>query len=270
MVKVFVHGVPETDVVWNTLIAELDERFIDDRMVRLSPPGFGAPIPDGWAATPPAYVDWLEARLVEIIDEEAAAERFPEIDLVGHDWGAGHVFGLVAKRPDLVRTWAIDCAGLLNADYVWHDIAQQWQTADVGEAVVDYMTAMSVADRAASYVEFGLSADDASAMAQGFTPEMGSCILNLYRAAVQPAMAEKAEDLFAALDGLGPDAPSVCLITPLLDPYVPADLVPMVAARLAAEEIKLADAGHWWMASPGAAATAADALLMFWRTHGTA
>ena len=36
-------------------------------------------------------------------------------------------------RPDLIRTWA--CGdGPIDREYVWHDMAQQWQTPEVGEA----------------------------------------------------------------------------------------------------------------------------------------
>jgi pimeloyl-ACP methyl ester carboxylesterase len=55
------------------------------------------------------------------------------IDLVGHDWGGGHVCRAVAARPDLVRSWATDIAGCFDPEYVWHERAQVWQTADAGE-----------------------------------------------------------------------------------------------------------------------------------------
>lgn len=40
-----------------------------------------------------------------------------EIDLVAHDWGAGHVFSALAARPNLVRSWVADCVGLMHPDY---------------------------------------------------------------------------------------------------------------------------------------------------------
>ena len=82
MTKVFVHGNPETAAIWGPLVAELASRGIDD-VVLLSPPGFGAPVQRGWGATQGEYRDWLLAEL----------RRFDEpVDLVGHDWGAGHVY----------------------------------------------------------------------------------------------------------------------------------------------------------------------------------
>ena len=49
------------------------------------------------------------------------------VDLVGHDWGSLLVQRVVSLRPDLIRTWA--CGnGPVDTEYVWHDMAQQWQT----------------------------------------------------------------------------------------------------------------------------------------------
>ncbi|MCV7180394.1 alpha/beta hydrolase, partial [Mycolicibacterium murale] len=109
-----------------------------DDVVRLSPPGFGAPLPDDFPATYLAYRDWLA-------DELAAIEG--PIDLVGHDWGGGHVVNLVLYRPDLVRSWATDVIGLYDPDYVWHDLAQIWQTPGEGEQNVEAMFGGTVEDR---------------------------------------------------------------------------------------------------------------------------
>ena len=95
MTVVLVHGNPETDAVWGPLVDALGR----DDVVRLSPPGFGAPLPDRFPATYLAYRDWLEDEL----------EGFDEpVDLVGHDWGAAHVVNTVMHRPELVRSWAND------------------------------------------------------------------------------------------------------------------------------------------------------------------
>ena len=89
---VLVHGNPETDAVWGPLVAELGR----DDVVRLSPPGFGAPLPDAFGATVGEYRDWLVAEL----------ERFEApVDLVGHDWGGGHVVNAAMARPDLPWHW---------------------------------------------------------------------------------------------------------------------------------------------------------------------
>ena len=42
MTVVFVHGVPEAPAIWDEMFAHMRR----DDLVRLSPPGFGAPVPD--------------------------------------------------------------------------------------------------------------------------------------------------------------------------------------------------------------------------------
>jgi pimeloyl-ACP methyl ester carboxylesterase len=135
MTVVLVHGNPETDAVWDPVVELLGR----DDVVRLSPPGFGAPLPDGWPATYLDYRDWLEREL----------NRFARpVDLVGHDWGGGHVLNLVMHRPELVRSWVSDVVGLFDPDYVWHDLAQVWQTPGDGEKLVDDMMGASLEEQA--------------------------------------------------------------------------------------------------------------------------
>ena len=160
-------------------------RWIDalgrEDVVRLSPPGFGAPLPDDFPATYLAYRDWLEGELAGF-DEP--------VDVVGHDWGGAHVLNVVVHRPELVRSWASDVVGLFDPDYVWHDLAQVWQTPDDGEQLVDAMLGGTVGDRAEQMAALGIPADIATSIAAAQGPEMGRAILLLYRSARQPAMAE--------------------------------------------------------------------------------
>jgi pimeloyl-ACP methyl ester carboxylesterase len=76
---VFVHGNPETAAVRDPLLAGLVRAGASrDGLVCLSPPGFGAPLPDGFGATHGEYRDWLAGEL-EAFGEPA--------DLAGHDVG---------------------------------------------------------------------------------------------------------------------------------------------------------------------------------------
>ena len=59
MTIVLVHGNPETAAIWEPLVDALGRADV----VPLSPPGFGAPLPDGFSATYLAYRDWLEDQL---------------------------------------------------------------------------------------------------------------------------------------------------------------------------------------------------------------
>jgi hypothetical protein len=62
----------------------------------------------------------------------------------------------VMHRPDLVRSWATDVIGLFDRDYVWHDMAQAFQTPETGEQLVAMMQDGSVQDRAQQLVAFGI------------------------------------------------------------------------------------------------------------------
>ena len=174
---VLVHGNPETAAVWGPLIEELGSQDVK----ALSPPGFGAPVPEGFPATTDGYAAWLAAEL-ESIDSP--------VDLVGHDWGGGHVMRIAVERPDLIRSWATDIAGCFAPDYVWHDMAQLWQTPGAGEDAVAGMTSASLAERVALFQSLGLTEEVASAIAPAVNEEMAACILSLYRSAAQPAMAD--------------------------------------------------------------------------------
>lgn len=247
MVKVFVHGNPETSAIWRPLCVELSSRGIDD-IVLLSPPGFGAPTPKGWNATQLDYVDWLAAEL-ERLDAP--------VDIVGHDWGAGHVYGLLAHRPDLIRSWAADCAGLLHRGYQWHDAAQAWQTPGVGEEAVGMLVHMDKADLAAVFASLGMTSEIAADVADHVNDEMGRCVLALYRSAAQPAMRELGRRLAAA------SLPRGVAIIPTADVYPGTpDMAHEMARSLHADAIELVERGHWWMLEDPV--TAAEQLVRFW------
>ncbi|MEV8406815.1 alpha/beta hydrolase [Streptomyces niveus] len=108
--KVLVHGLPETSAVWEPLLEELVKLGHRD-VVRLSPPAFGAPWPDGFSATVEGYQDWLVGEL--------SAFGAP-VDLVGHDFGGVHAVNVAISRPDLLHSWVSDVAGVFEPDYVWH------------------------------------------------------------------------------------------------------------------------------------------------------
>src|SRR5262249_15527105 len=108
MTAVFVHGVPEPPAVWDGLLAALDR----PDAVALSLPGFDGARPAGFEATMEEYAGWLAAQLERLGDP---------VDLVGHDWGGGFVVRVVSTRPELVRSWVTDAAGLGDAEFEWHD-----------------------------------------------------------------------------------------------------------------------------------------------------
>jgi pimeloyl-ACP methyl ester carboxylesterase len=245
MTVVLVHGNPETYALWDPLVEALGR----DDVVRLSPPGFGAPLPDGWPATFIAYRDWLEDELARFDDP---------VDLVGHDWGGGHVINAVMHRPELVRSWASDVVGIFDPDYVWHDLAQVWQTPGDGEALVDTMMKNATEPEwIEQLVGGGLTTQVAEKMAAGAGPEMGRAILALYRSAAQPAMAEAG----AALERAAAK-PGLSLLA-TADTYVGSEEIRRrAAARAGARTVVLEGLGHWWMVEDPARGAAA--LTGFW------
>jgi pimeloyl-ACP methyl ester carboxylesterase len=248
MTVVLVHGNPETDAIWGPLAEVLGR----DDVVRLSPPGFGGPLPDGFPATYLAYRDWLEGEL-----EGIAAP----VDLVGHDWGGGHVVNVVMHRPELVRSWASDVLGLFDPDYVWHDLAQVWQTAGDGEQLVDTMLGGTIQDRAAQLAALGIPTDIATSIAAAQGPEMGRAILLLYRSARQPAMAEAGRALENATA-----RPGLSLLA-TEDAYIGSDEIRRRAAERAGARTEVLEGlGHWWMVQDPARGAAA--LTRFWKTLG--
>lgn len=248
MTKVFVHGVPETSAIWRPLVAELKKRGVDDA-ITLSPPGFGVPSGPTWQPTQAAYREWLVNELVRIGGT---------IDLVGHDWGAGHVYGVVTENPGLVRSWAADCGGLLHSNYAWHDMAQAWQTPAVGEEVISGMTSASTDDKSMLLQSLGMTADIARDSAPWLNDDMARCILGLYRSAAQPAMAQLGERFVLTDQSRGK------IIIPVDDPYPGTpEMAEEVARSAGATSVRLHGVGHWWMIQNPVGA--ADALLAHWQ-----
>lgn len=248
MTVVLVHGNPETDAIWGPLVEALGREDV----VRLSPPGFGAPLPDDFGATYLDYRDWLERELDNIGEP---------VDLVGHDWGGGHVVNVVMHRPELVRSWVSDIVGCFDPDYVWHDLAQVWQTPDEGEQMLDAFLGGTLEDKAARWVEFGIPSDIAASLAAAQGPEMGRAILRLYRSARQPRMAEAGR----ALGNAGTKPGLSILATE--DTYVgSAEMRRRAAERAGAHTEVLDGLGHWWMMQDPARGAAA--LARFWDRLG--
>jgi pimeloyl-ACP methyl ester carboxylesterase len=243
MTAVFVHGVPETPAVWRGLLSALDH----PDTVALSLPGFDTARPAGFRATMDEYAAWLAAEL----------ERFGEpVDLVGHDWGGGFVVRVVSTRPDLVRSWVTDAAGLGDAEFEWHDFAKVWQAPQAGEDFWDQQLAASARERAGVFQMFSVPEDPALDLASHLNRGMADCILDLYRSAVD--VAKQWGPDFAAIPAPG------LVIIPSEDPFLSPASAARAAARAHAQTVALDGLGHWWMLQDPA--RAATVLRQFWAT----
>lgn len=222
MTAVFVHGVPDTHRVWNEVIHHLKRTDV----VALSLPGFGTPVPEGFDAGKEAYVAWLIAQL-ETFDEP--------VDIVGHDWGALLTYRAVSLRGDLIRTWAGGGAPL-DADYVWHEAAQAWQTPELGEQMMAAMTPEAISPALA---QVGLTPAQAEGVASHLDATMKDCILKLYRSAKTVGAEWEA--------GLAKITAPGLVIFGADDPYVDMKFALRLGEKTRAREVMIIEkCGHWW------------------------
>jgi len=221
MSAVFVHGVPDTERVWKAVASRLRREDV----VTLSLPGFGCPVPEGFAATKDAYAEWLLGKLVSLPQP---------LDLVGHDWGALLVIRAASLRPDLVQSWAAGGAPL-DREYQWHQTARLWQTPEVGEQVMKAMTpeAIQGALQAAA-----MPAKDAAEAAAYVDDLMKQCILKLYRSAVNVGGEWE--------DGLARIPPGGLVLWGEDDPYAAPSFGARLAERTGSRYRSFAGCGHWW------------------------
>jgi pimeloyl-ACP methyl ester carboxylesterase len=245
MTVVLVHGVPETAVLWDPLREVLGRSDVE----ALSLPGFGTPRPEGFGATKEEYVDWL-------VGELEARQGGEPIDLVGHDWGGGFTVRLVSTRPDLVRSWVTDAAGIGDIDFEWHDFAKIWQTPGAGEEFFDQQLSASVEERAAIFELSGVPHERAVVLAAGVDRTMTDCVLPLYRSAVDVGKEWGPDFVDVPVPGL--------VLVPSEDPFLDADSARAGAKRTGASVAELDGVGHWWMLQDPAAG--ARALEAFWKT----
>jgi pimeloyl-ACP methyl ester carboxylesterase len=244
MTIVLVHGNPETEAIWDDLVPHLR----NEDVVRLSPPGFGSAIPSGFDCSTDAYRDWLAGELKKLTQP---------VNLVGHDWGGGHVLRIAMDFPDLIRSWTSDILGGFDQEYVWHDLAQVWQTPNVGEQAVAQMASMPTEARAERYESLGMTSEIARKVVAGANADLGDAILALYRSAAQPVMRDLGTRLPRAAA-----KPGLALIA-TEDSYCGGEtLARRSAERAGAKVAVLEGAGHWWMCQqPKQGADAINAFL---------
>ena len=244
MTIVLVHGNPETEAIWDDLVPHLRGGGV----VRLSPPGFGSPIPSGFDCSTDAYRDWLAGELQKLAQP---------VDLVGHDWGGGHVMRIAMEHPELIRSWTTDVLGIFDPEYIWHDMAQVWQTANAGEQAIAQMASAPVDARVKRYESLGVTPAIAGKVVAGANPDMGRAILALYRSAAQPVLRDLGQGLSRATA-----KPGLALIA-TEDHYCGGEtLARRAAGRAGAQVAVLNGAGHWWMCQqPKQGAEAINAFL---------
>lgn len=167
---VFVHGVPDTPRLWKPLVAALSLQTDDYRAPAL--PGFGTPVPAGFACTKDAYADFLVGEIESL---------GTPVHLIGHDWGALLALRAASLRPDLIRSWCVTNA-VIDPDYRGHRTARMWATPLLGELVMLGMR--NKARLEAGLIQGGMPADLAKAEVPHVDKAMRQSILKLYRSAI--------------------------------------------------------------------------------------
>ena len=249
MVKIFVHGVPDTPAIWEPILSELRAatKSADDVFVAPSLPGFETPPPKGFTATKDAYADWLIGEVENWHGEHG------KVDLVGHDWGALLVLRVASVRPDLVKSWAVSNA-LIDPLYQGHRLARIWARPVLGELVMLTMRSSQLKKvLEASGIPKDISAKEAQAWRHW---HMRRCILSLYRSAAGLRFSGPWVDDLRNLPSKG------LIIWGEQDPYVPLE----VAERFSKERnIPLAverGVSHWAIVER--ASSVARRLENFW------
>jgi pimeloyl-ACP methyl ester carboxylesterase len=218
---ILVHGVPDTERVWQALLPRLGR----PDAVTLRLPGFGAAAPDGFPATKEAYAGWLVERI--------AAQPGP-VDLVGHDWGALLVLRAACLAPERVRSWVAG-SGPLDPEYVWHRAARLWQTPEVGEQV---MAELTPARLETALGAAAVPPADAREAAARLDDTMKQSILRLYRSAVHVGREWRADLARLRAPGL--------VLWGSEDPYASWTWGERLAKTTGARFVCLAGCSHWW------------------------
>lgn len=246
--KLFLHGVPDSPVIWRPLLAALDLR--DTPVAVPALPGFTAPLPTGFPATKEAYADWAVGQA------EALFAAHGPIDIVGHDWGALIAQRAAMLRPDLFRSWTVSNA-VIDPDYRGHRVARIWNTPILGEI---FMAISRPAALARGLVGQGMPADIAAEeAAQWANKDKRRAILRLYRSARGLSFAH---DWARDIDKLPANG---ALIWGADDPYVGLSVAQRFAANTATPLTVIDGAGHWAIAEQPARVAAA--LRALWDSY---
>ncbi len=220
MPAVFIHGVPHTVHVWDSVFSQLAR--ID--LLALELPGFDTAVSAGFSASKEDYVDWIIGRL------EAVGEP---VDLVGHDWGCLFTTRVASLRPDLVRTWAAG-SGPVSVGYDWHPLAKIWQAPEKGE---QWMRELDPAKFSQQLQELGVPADVAPAMASRVDERMKHVILSLYRSALHVGQEWQPELAKVTSPGL--------VFWGEQDEACPIRFAEELAQNTHADRVLKLDCGHW-------------------------
>lgn len=119
----FLHGVPDTADIWDSVIAQLQSHY---RCIAPDWPGFGRSASgESLDCSLGGQVDWIN-------DLANALSLDKPFNLVAHDFGGISAMAFVSKYPYRVYRFAVSNAPF-SPDYRWHLWAKIWRMPGLGE-----------------------------------------------------------------------------------------------------------------------------------------
>lgn len=228
------HGFPATSLSWALVAADLVEQ--GRRVITVDQRGYS---PGARPAGVEAYsLDHLVDDVVGLLD----ALDLPQVDLVGHDWGAIVAWTVAARHPERVSS--------LTALSVPHPVA--FDAAIAGDAEQRDASSYIGVFRREGYAEEALLADDARALRAVFGAEVPDQLVDAYVEQLSaPGALTAALNWYRADLGLLASVPDVTVPTTFVwgarDPAIRS-----AGARACGEHVsgdyrfvELAEHGHW-------------------------
>jgi pimeloyl-ACP methyl ester carboxylesterase len=126
----FLHGNPDSSIMWRGVIEEMKTRF---RCLAPDLPGFGH------SSIPPGFDFSLESFAAFINDLLDAAGITEPVNLVMHDFGGPYGLSFAVRHPERVSRMAIMNTNFFS-DYQWHIWGRIWRTRFLGELSLMSMT----------------------------------------------------------------------------------------------------------------------------------
>jgi pimeloyl-ACP methyl ester carboxylesterase len=244
MPNLYLHGIPTSSDDWLQFLA---------RTGGIAPDliGFGRSGKGG-------HLDYSVAGLADFVERFLDHLGIPEVNAIGHDWGAAVALTFAARHPDRVpRTTLINAPPLLDPPAEWPRLLRLWRARGIGELVMGATTKGLLART----LRRGCVSPDAwsdtrvAAVWKQFDQGTQRAILRLVRSAEDAVIGGGGPRPSARPAGppAGPSAtPTTTILWGTEDPWYPPALADAYATRLPGATVeRVAGAGHWpWLDRP--------------------
>ena len=222
----FLHGNPDSSLMWHGVIAAMAPRFL---CIAPDLPGFGR------SELPENFHFQLE-EMAACIDDLIRALKITEpLNVVVHDFGGPFGLAWAVKHPSRVRSLAI-MNTIFFSDYEWHFWGKVWRRRPWGELSMSIITWFAfLASMKSGNPK--LPTEHIRRTYELFTPKVRRTVLHLYRAANPENFKGWEEQLLALTRRV-----LTCVLWGDRDPYVSRAF----AERFGAQKVwHFPENGHW-------------------------